>query len=142
MKHQSQGSKTVKMEVKRTVSLQAKMRPKVRFVRFNDIEMVLTRGVEVFVVLSSLLWAVEAIAGEGRSLSSLAIPGKKPAASREFIQYSEYSKNSGLNRVFLPQLKTLPTALGAQNGTLTFQQSPYFVQAQFEFTRFPTFLKK
>jgi hypothetical protein len=103
----------------------------------------LTRGIEFFAVLSSLLWAIEATAGKlpeihvGRSISSLAIPNKKSNLNVEIFQ------SSRLKQVFQTQFQPAPLTLLPENAAaLSFKQSPFFVQAQIEFLRFPTFFKK
>jgi hypothetical protein len=110
---------------------------------------VLTRSVEIFAVLFSLFWGVEAIAANnhtstefvhgpssrhiGRSLSSLAIPGSKSSATVEFLQYSRLNKI--LQTKYQPNLNLVNAP---EYTALSFRQNPYFAQSQFEFIRFPT----
>ena len=151
MKHHSQrSSKEVRKNSKHSFS--NKHKGPLRNAMDDASIVILTRSIEVFAVLSSLLWAVEtaaqdctsedlprspASANMGRSLSSLGIPNKTSnVAEVEFLQYSH------LTEVFQTKFQPLPLTLTPENPALSFKQSPFFVQAQIEFIRFPTFWKK
>ncbi|MEO5970079.1 MAG: hypothetical protein ABIQ95_09140 [Bdellovibrionia bacterium] len=138
MKNHTQRTKEVRKKVKRSFPHKYK---KPLNAAVDHAAVMVTRGIEIFAVLSSLFWAVEATAvqnnqSQNRSLSSLGIPHKKSTANVEFLQYSR------LNDAFQSKFQAKPLTLAQGNPALSFKQSPYFVQTQFEFIRFPTFLKK
>jgi hypothetical protein len=120
----------------------------------SPISVLLTRGVEIFAVLTSLLWAVEATAVENRtlssqpsrSLSSLALP-KDLGPNSEFLRNTKPASRVEQNESQYPyrlqsSLHLDPAIqLRQLDPTIQIRQNPYFAEPAVELARFPTWTR-